>query len=469
MKNIKYSIYVFSVLFLLSLMSCKKFLDEQSDKSRTIPTTMPDAQAILDGNSNMNIYPNIDDGSLMSDEYCILDTYFDRLKPNIMAEMTWDPNVLGDDNTWKSCYAAIVTANVALETLNKISPKANEIDAYNLAKGGAFFFRAYVHYQLALVYSLPYQTSTANQELGIPYKATSDINEPTIRPTLKDTYQKIIDDLKEAASLLPISANFQTRPIKPAALGMLARVYLSMNDYQNAYDFADSALRMNNTLLDFNQISLPSPSSTANPIPDFAASITQYNPEVLFWAKCSSRAAYFSSTNGICDTVLYASYAANDLRKFLYFFKRNDGKPNTYGFRGGYLQSAAQPFAGVATDEIYLIRAECAARLGHATDAMNDLNTLLRKRYNNTFTDLTAADASTALSLILHERRKELAQRHNMRWYDLRRLNLDPNYAETISRMQHGILYTLPPNDLRYALLIPVSVIQYSGIEQNKR
>jgi len=49
------------------------------------------------------------------------------------------------------------------------------------------------------------------------------------------------------------------------------------------------------------------------------------------------------------------------------------------------------------------------------------------------------------------------------------RLNLDKIRAVTLYRHLNGNVFTLPPNDPRYALLIPEAVIKQSGIAQNIR
>jgi len=92
------------------------------------------------------------------------------------------------------------------------------------------------------------------------------------------------------------------------------------------------------------------------------------------------------------------------------------------------------------------------------------------KRWNNAvpFPTYTATSANNALGQILAERRKELCFR-GIRWSDLRRLNQDPTYAVTLQRLLNGTTYTLPANDLRYTLLIPLDEIQISGLQQNPR
>lgn len=85
---------------------------------------------------------------------------------------------------------------------------------------------------------------------------------------------------------------------------------------------------------------------------------------------------------------------------------------------------------------------------------MKDLNNLLQTRWKvGTYINLTAANADTALGLILNERRKELCFR-GLRWTDLKRLNKDDRFKVTITRSLNGQTYTLLPNSLRYVLPI---------------
>ncbi len=122
----------------------------------------------------------------------------------------------------------------------------------------------------------------------------------------------------------------------------------------------------------------------------------------------------------------------------------------------------------MTTDEVYLIRAECLARLGQKDAALADLNILMKKRWRNTVTYpiIVAADATEALNRILVERRKELLRR-GLRWTDLRRLNKEPQYAVTITRVVNGITYTLEPNSYKDTFPIPDDIIAATGMQQN--
>ena len=67
----------------------------------------------------------------------------------------------------------------------------------------------------------------------------------------------------------------------------------------------------------------------------------------------------------------------------------------------------------------------------------------------------------------LKERRKELLFR-GLRWSDLKRYNRD-GAGISLERTVNGTTYTLPPNDLRYAIAIPEDIIKMTGMPQNPR
>jgi hypothetical protein len=275
---------------------------------------------------------------------------------------------------------------------------------------------------------------------------------------VQQTYDHIINDLKSAAELLPITVIVSTRPSKVAAYGMLARVYLSKRDYANARLYVNMALSMNDSLLNYNTLAA---------IPGF-----KNNPEILFLSYESYRPNdILGLSHCKIDSNLYQSYDINDLRKSLFFGANTGSNAGTYYWKGNYfpdLSAGTTPFDGIATDELYLIRAECSARDNDKDAAMNDLNALLRNRWKTGyFADLVASDAADALNKVLTERRKELCFR-GLRWSDLRRLNIEGANI-TLTRIINGTTYTLPPNDLRWVLLIPSLEIGRSGIPQNPR
>jgi hypothetical protein len=185
---------------------------------------------------------------------------------------------------------------------------------------------------------------------------------------------------------------------------------------------------------------------------------TRNNPEVILGAAMYPTGPCAAGRSFV-DSSLVASYQPNDVRKQLFF---KGGR-----FFGMYDEDGLA-FCGLATDELYLTRAECYARTGNVDAALNDLDSLMIKRMSTgTFTSYTAADATDALHQILQERRKELLYR-GIRWTDLRRLNMDASTATTLSRTVAGTIYTLPPNSPLYIYYIPENVLLFNtGMEQN--
>lgn len=449
-QNIK-RIIIISII-ICSCISCKKFLDKKADKSLVVPVSIQDAQALLDFYSQMNsFYPSM--GGQSDDDFFILDTYWAGIATVNQNNYIWAKDNY-NENEWGYMYQVVLQANLALETIAAVIPSSNTLADYNRVKGGALFYRAYAFYQLAQHYSIPYDKGTAASALGIPLRLNTDINEPTKRASQEQTYTQIISDLTAAAAILPVSTTPVSRPSKAAAFAALSRTYLAMEEYLQASLYADSCLQLNNNLLDYKLIT----GTATNPFPRF-------NAEVIFPSNEIAPGMLVGVNNWKVDSVLYKSYDANDLRKTLFYQSSVAG---TFGFRGGY-DGTGTVFNGITTAEMYLIRAECKARLGDKDGAMTDLNTLLEKRWKaGSFIRITASSSEDALIKILNERRKELVQR-GLRWMDLRRLNKDPRFAKTLTRKVNGQLYQLPPGDPRYTFYIPNKVIEMTGIEQNIR
>jgi len=202
---------------------------------------------------------------------------------------------------------------------------------------------------------------------GIPLRLNSNVNEKTTRSSLQETYDRIIEDYKQAAALLPVLTNPVSRPSKAAAFAGLAKTYLTMEDYAMAGKYADSCLQLNNVLIDYNTLSAGA-----------TFPLARFNAEVIFPSKMLGTGST-DLNNWKVDSFLYQSYALNDLRRSIFFQSNGTG---TFGFKGSYDGSTSR-FNGIAVDEIYLIRAESRARTGDKDGAMNDLNSLLLKKMEN--------------------------------------------------------------------------------------
>ena len=449
--------YYHLFILLALLISCEKdFLSIKSDKSLVVPATLQDFQALLNNADVMNVgMPNL--GEISADDYYLkYDTWNMLSQPKEKNGYIWAKDIYEGTNTfgdWIDRYQQVFYANNVLEGLDKIK-NIDDPKGSNEIKGSALFFRAYGFYQIAQIFCAPYSASSANEGLGIPLRLKSDINLPSTRATIKQTYAQIVSDLTESVHFLPSVVSYKTRPDKTASYAMLSKVYLVMQDYDRSLLFADSAIMQpNHELIDFNDIDL----SASYPM-------QQYNSEVIFQSTLDYSSNFSASRINI-DSSLFELYADNDVRKVAWFRITN----GHLIFKGNYNGSSPFFFSGLGLDEAYLNKAECLSRIGKLEEAMNTLNTLLEKRFiAGTFTPLVASDTHKALQLILQERRKELLLR-GIRWSDLRRLNLDPTTSKTLYRALNGHTYELKANSLNYVLPIQDDVIRLSGISQNPR
>ncbi|WP_257670785.1 RagB/SusD family nutrient uptake outer membrane protein [Parapedobacter tibetensis] len=438
-----------------ALQSCERYLDAKPNAKLTTPSSLQDLQYMLDDYSNINNVGYPATSEVLSDNYYLSDqdwtslsNLYDRNNYLWIADDT-------DASAYTRPYMVVYIANVVLEQLPNIPYQSAETSQFNQIKGSALFLRAALHYAVAQLYGQPYDANNEQVGAGIALRYTADYKDPVVRSSVKETYASMISDLKEAARLLPVVPLVKSRPSKPAAFGWLARAYLAMNDFENAGAYADSCLQLYDSLMDFNALD-----ASAN------APISRFNEEVIFHARGTVNAALHPSRAKI-DTNLYQSYADDDLRKIVYFKENADG---SHAFKGDYDGSGVSTgyvFGGIATDEIYLVRAEAQARSGNTEAAMEDLNVLLASRFDHgAFVPLTATDAEEALALILGERRKELLFR-GTRWTDLRRLRNDPRFFTAPKRTMDGNGYELPAESPRFTLLIPHDVITINNMPQN--
>jgi hypothetical protein len=441
--------HILTVTFLIAIItsSCKKdWLGVKSDAKLVVPSTLQDFQALLDDTQYMTI-AECDKGEIASDGHYISDVNFINADEDEYKDAyVWTKTVRHEtlNNLWETFYKKILYCNIVLEGISKYKSKSNNL------RGQALFQRAFEFFQLSQLYTPPFK-GNENSDLGLIMRLNTDITIPSIRSTIKTTYDQIITDFVEAASLLPSRPLILTRGSRTSAFAMLARVNLYIGNYEDSQKYADECLTLYSKLLDYNII----------PINNKFIGI--YNDEVLFHANFSTTA--YTSTQCLMNNNLVDSYDLNDLRKKVYFFKNTN---NTYTFIGNYYKAVSPLFCGLATDEVFLTRAECYARTGKINEAMADLNALLKTRWNKsvTYPTMAANDAEDALNKILEERRKSLILR-GTRWMDLRRLNSDPRFAIILTRTISGTTYTLEPNSYKYAFPIPDDIVEQIGVKQN--
>src|SRR5690606_2427660 len=301
----------------LPFVGCEQYLDEKPVRSLAVPTKLADLQAILDNETRMsrNVYP--ESGDIAADYYYMTDAVWASRNETVRDRYVWDP-AADVQLDWQHCYDRIFDTNIVLDNLDVVSLGGmTEIQKEHI-KGAALFVRAWNYLQLAQLFSPAYQEAVADEPLGVPLKLTADINEPIVRSTVRETYQRIIADLTEGAELLPKQEAIPLRPDASAAYAALARVFLWMGDYENALHYANQVLTIDNELMDYNDID-----STASD------SFELFNQEVLYHVTMRAASGVFSRS--LVDTNLIVCYSPGDLRRTVFYVEEDNGD---YLFKG---------------------------------------------------------------------------------------------------------------------------------------
>lgn len=152
----------------------------------------------------------------------------------------FEENRPGASYVYSRFYAFIREANEILADPS-INDKEKKID-----KAQALAFRAYMYFNLVQCYQFTYVGN--KEKLGVPI--VTELTTPhevqnNPRQTVEAVYEFILKDLTEALELLGgQKAGSRTKIGADVVHGILARVYLVMQDYAKAHDHAKAAIKI---------------------------------------------------------------------------------------------------------------------------------------------------------------------------------------------------------------------------------
>lgn len=347
------------------------------------------------------------------------------------------------DRHWNQLYGWIYKSNAIIEGLSQADALTDSVRIR--LEGEALFIRAFSHFylvnlwgQVPLVTSTDYSANAKNSGNG-----TDEI------------YDQIVADLKAAQASLPkhfiSSSNERTRPNYWAATALLARVYLYRGEWAEAETEATRIIE--NTSLfalesDLNSVFFK---TSREAIWQFR-SFTNYPKDI-------STFYIFGEipTWGALRPEFAGLYEDGDQREVDWIRSVTNTSGETIYFSSKF--KSFTPLTEYTTllrlAEQYLIRAEARAELENVAGAQDDLNAVKsRASLGNTI----AADKSSLLAAILHERRIELVGEWGHRWLDLKRRN-----------MVDDVLQPLKPDWKPTASLFPIPEYQVlnSPVPQN--
>ena len=157
----------------------------------------------------------------------------------------WNYNESSTSSLWTYAYYTISWANNIINNLDAADKgNATDKDVYNL-KAEALFMRALCHFDLVITYAQSYKCGTENP--GVPVILVTENGLPA-RNTVGEVYKQVVEDLLEAEKLM--SDDYARAGVddaaaactKPAIQALLSRVYLYMENWQGAADYATKVI-----------------------------------------------------------------------------------------------------------------------------------------------------------------------------------------------------------------------------------
>jgi hypothetical protein len=250
MKNL---FYLLAIAAVFTLASCHSFLDDpepaQSLPSATAFTTARDIETGLIGaydavqSSRLFACNVIMVSDIMADNGEWRGSFPSMIEIFNQAITPSNPEISG---MWQLGYRAINASNLVIKALGDVNDPALTPDLANRLRGEALFIRAATMFEMVRLYGRPWGMNPAT-DLGIPVLtspvATSDDITFPARNTVREVYERVIEDFTEAIGLLPASsAHGRGRATRGAAQAYLAAVYFQQGDYINAANFAGDVL-----------------------------------------------------------------------------------------------------------------------------------------------------------------------------------------------------------------------------------
>ncbi|MEZ2444787.1 RagB/SusD family nutrient uptake outer membrane protein [Chitinophaga sp. RCC_12] len=453
-SSLSVMIAVLCILLLLSA-GCKKFFDVRPSTTSINPTTLGDFEEMLNNDSmaicNYLLADFMSDDVRLEDAHLSADAASSYTRSYLWEQTIWKP---GDaDFMYNASYTRILQMNIILE---RIGRSAGSEQQKNVIRAQAQINRAWYYLQLASLYGTDYQVATAAADLAVPLVLFPDASAQPVRATVQQVYNQVISDLTAAVATpgLPGMGRDVVHPGKAAGYALLARIYLNMGKYPDALNAAQSALAINSQLLKYARDYAPSSS-----LLDLSK-----NPEILLARLCIDYDFYNIRHTGFnISPSLRAVLDSNDIRLL-----------NNFADGGLYINGLA--FSGTAYDyslgvpEVMLIKAECLARQQDAAGALALVNEL---RKNRLVTYAPLNSTTDVLTTVLQERRRELFYHGGLRLFDLKRLNRDSRFAQTLQRFADNgttLKATLTANSPRYLMpFSPLIIANNPAIIQNPR
>ena len=497
----KTNIWIF--LCVLFFCGCSDFLEESSqDEIR--PATVDDMEQLLIGEVYMTDWDHekFSEGytRLLTDDiqcYGISDEQYRSQLEGGRYAFSWAREMFDergggiDEFLWAQPYERIKGCNVVIEYLDKVTGDNKKRE--NL-RGEAYVMRGYYYFMLVNFFGMPYNYGDPAKNPGVPLKLDMGVRDEYLsRNSVAEVYASVEKDLLKGISLLeanPIERNFN-RAGYCMGKAVLSRMYLYMEDWDNALKYADEIIQERPALRNLLQCDL-------HAFPVYDGVYQRTSPEEIIWARptpgtnqtWSYRTPYGLSEELLdCMTKEFTTESLKVDSTYVYFVpdwpsfggywdyeyeNKDQGDLRQLAFlKSSYIyengvytmfldvieKDGLEANRGIRTAEVYLNRAEAYIHKYMETGqddfrrkALEDLNYLRRHRFTSpyvlveeseTYKHFDFMSADDLFEFYKEERRRELCEEGHHRWFDLRRYGMP--------RIEH-IYFARPGETQRFVL-----------------
>ena len=486
-------IFIYALLFAAGMFAgCGDFLEEFS-QDEVRPSTVTDMDKLIQGEA---YHSNSQDQilrltTIFTDDIACNgndaeSTLLDRLQ-NDRWMFAWDKDMFDDAGPgnnpvlWELPYKLIMGCNVILDYMDKV--KGDETMRNNIV-GEAYALRGFYYLQLVNFFGKPYNVGDPAVNPGVPLKLTMDVtDDKERRNTVAQVYAQIESDLLRGEKLMSENPyrKLYRRLDHVAAQALLSRMYLYMEDWDKAVEYASKVIAAKPALFDLRTIA-GRDNVDGN---ELLGVYGENTPAEIIWARRGNEAAkgtYFVNFNAygpsedFIQSCTPQSNGAMDLRLKFFMLRRQTG-PTTYIFKTFMKDNYISD--GIRVGEMYMNRAEAYVMKFIETGndefrrkALADINFLRLHRFNTTgsqpYEEIDIANGDALLEFYRAERRREMCGEGNHRWFDLRRWDQPELTHVFFVNKGEETTYTLPKEGSRYTLPIPEFARQRNpNLEQN--
>ncbi|PQB08980.1 hypothetical protein BST83_01105 [Polaribacter filamentus] len=356
------------------------------------------------------------------------------------------------DDTWKTCYITIQRCNIVLNRIDAIEMSE---DLKGIRKAEVKFIRALTYFNMVRMWgAIP----VVLKEVDDPFSSYADVRQP-----VSDVYAAIINDLKDASTILPNKQIQIGRVTKGAALTLLGKVYLTQQEWNLATTTLKQVESLGYQLLS-NYADVFDADNQNNRESIFEIQFkADVNGEGSVYRRMHIPLGVTSLLNNVSAGAgfnlpsqdLLNAYSNNDLRKDVTVLEvPNDGRlyTNKYTAISTIPNDEGNNFMVLRYADVLLMQAEALNEIGYVADgeAFNYLNLVSQRAGLSNYDSNTLKTQEEFREALLLERRLELAL-ENHRWFDLIRSNkaveVMTNYNETRAPLiisSHHVLYPIP-------------------------